>query len=248
MQLRSARAELHGDTRELVEIGALAEPEDRRAADGDERQAPLRGDGRLRERLRRRDIPRLERLLLRASPDDARVRRRPARGGSRTCAAPPRAASPRGRAARPRAGCRASRRPSRRRSAGRRTARRSAEPAARPRAASPAHARRSRSAVSPGVATTASSQSLRNDDDVAVRLRALGGRPDARDVLEAQVDDLALDRRHRLELLRLARLEHPLGDPVRERLERRLPPGAVAGRVDDDVSLLLAVGAIARSR
>src|SRR3954463_1100359 len=57
---------------------------------------------------------------------------------------------------------------------------------------------RSRIAVSPAVPPTAWSQSLRNDDDVTVRLRALGGRPHARDVLEAQVDDLALDRRHRL--------------------------------------------------
>src|SRR5436309_6819559 len=92
---------------------------------------------------------------------------------------------------------------------------------------------RSRIAVSPGVATTASSQSLRNDDDVAVRLRALGGRPHPRDLLEAQVDDLALDSRHRLELFRLAGLEHPVGDPVGERLECCLPPCAVTRCVDD---------------
>ena len=71
---------------------------------------------------------------------------------------------------------------------------------------------------------------------------------DAGDVLEAQVDDLALDRRHRLELLALARVAHLVGDPQGERLERRLPSGAVTRSVDDDVLLLLAVGAIVRSR
>src|SRR3954467_8482479 len=71
----------------------------------------------------------------------------------------------------------------------------------------------SRIAVSPGVATTASSQSLRNDDDVTVRLHAFGGRPDARDVLEAQVDDLALDRSHRLQPPPPPRLPPPGGDP-----------------------------------
>src|SRR5262249_46449316 len=72
---------------------------------------------------------------------------------------------------------------------------------------------RSASAVSPGVATTALSQSLRNDDDVAVRLHAFGSRPDAGDVLQVHVDDLALDRRHRLELLALAGFPHPIGNP-----------------------------------
>src|SRR5262249_33160663 len=103
---------------------------------------------------------------------------------------------------------------------------------------------RSPRAVSPGVATTALSQSLRNDDDVAVRLPALGGRSDSRDFLQTQVDDLALARRHRLEFLALARLAHLLCNAKGKRLERRLTPGAIARRVDDDVPLLLAVGAV----
>ena len=54
------------------------------------------------------------------------------------------------------------------------------------------------------------------------------------DVLQAQVDDLALDGRHRLELDRAAGLHDALGGAHGERVERRLAPVAVAGRVDDD--------------
>ena len=72
----------------------------------------------------------------------------------------------------------------------------------------------SRSAVSPGVATTAASQvehvSDGRDDDEAVRLGALARRLDAGDVLQPQVDDLALDRRHRIELDALAGRRHLL--------------------------------------
>src|SRR2546423_324945 len=44
----------------------------------------------------------------------------------------------------------------------------------------------SRSAVSPGVATTARSQSDRKDDDVAIRLRPLGRGLDALELLQLQ--------------------------------------------------------------
>ena len=120
---------------------------------------------------------------------------------------------------------------------GRRTARRSAQPAAHPRAASRAHARRSRSAVRPGVATTAREPvSVGKDDDVAIRLRALGrgrrrrrlpsgagGRPCARPPSSARAPPARPTRRTRS------------ATSIGERLERRLAPGAVAGRVDDDV-------------
>src|SRR5207245_368715 len=62
--------------------------------------------------------------------------------------------------------------------------------------------------------------------------------------LQPQVDDLPLDRGHRLELLGRAALAHALGDLVGERLER--PPAAlpVTVRVDHDVLLRLAVRAV----
>ena len=53
-----------------------ADPEDDRSARAHERQAPLGRGRRLRERLRDRDAGPVGRLLLGATPDDARVRRR----------------------------------------------------------------------------------------------------------------------------------------------------------------------------
>ena len=62
------------------------------------------------------------------------------------------------------------------------------------------------------------------------------------------MDDLPLDRRHRLELLPLARLANLVGHPQRESLESRLAPSAVAGGVDDDLLPLLSVRRASRSR
>ena len=49
------------------------------------------------------------------------------------------------------------------------------------------------------------------------------------------MDDLALDRGHRIELHRFAVLDGPLRRPHRERFQRRLPPRAISRRVDDDL-------------
>ena len=65
------------DVGDRFKVGARAEPEDGGAARADERQAPLDGRRRLRERLRERDAVHVDSLLLGAAPDDARVRRRP---------------------------------------------------------------------------------------------------------------------------------------------------------------------------
>ena len=115
-------------------LGPDARGSPRRPAD--ERQAPLRGDRRRRERLRQRDAeavraPAPRRGPTRPSRSAAPSARRKSHlrrfaSSSVTCAL---------RAARPRAGSRASRRPSRRRPPGRRSARRAAPPAARRRAA-----------------------------------------------------------------------------------------------------------------
>ena len=150
-------------------------------------------------------------LLLRPPPDDREVRElgRPAARGTGTSAAPPRAGSLRGRAARRRAGSRASRRPSRHpRSALRR--RRRARTA---RSASSSRTRRaaagSRSAVRPGVASTRGEPAVEDgrssprssvggaagkDDDEAVRLAALARRLDLGIVLQQLVHDLAARR------------------------------------------------------
>src|SRR5215211_7278028 len=94
---------------------------------------------------------------------------------------------------------------------------------------------RSRSAVSPGVATTASSQrrSLRllnrADDDKAVRLGALRRRLDVAELLQAHVHDLPLDCRHRLELDRLAVLDCAPGRAHSNRLEHRAASLPVVG-------------------
>src|SRR5688500_17611113 len=98
------------------------------------------------------------------------------------------------------------------------------------------------SAVSPGVATTAASQRSsrsdsevpREDHDEPIRLRPLARRLDLGIVLELLVDDLPLDRGHRLELDPLPRGRGLLGHSQRERVERGLAAVAVAGRVDHD--------------
>ena len=80
---------------------------------------------------------------------------------------------------------------------------------------------RSRSAVRPGVATTARSQSSsRGDDNEPVGLGALAARLDALEFLQAEVHDLPLDSRHRVELHRSARLQDAFRIPNREGLER----------------------------
>src|SRR5579884_4114508 len=99
-----------------------------------------------------------------------------------------------------------------------------------------------RSAVSPRSATTASSQlSSRLDDDVAVRLRALGERLDAVVVGEAQVHDLPLDRRHRLEFDPVEVSQRTLRAPHGKLLERLAAPLAVARGVHDDLLASVAV-------
>src|SRR5581483_5944317 len=123
-----------------------------------------------------------------------------------------------------------------------------------------------RSAVSPGVARTAESQSrsdssavadpwrgsggtgrfpqlvtsARDDDDVAVGLRALGASLDAGALLQREMHDLALDRRHRLEVGGLAARADLLRRAQRERLEGCTPPLAIPGCIDDDFLALLA--------
>src|SRR5436305_13007029 len=89
---------------------------------------------------------------------------------------------------------------------------------------------RSSIAVSPGVATTARSHSSAFwvDDDVAARLRALARGRHPGLVLQPQVDDLALDGAHRLELDPLARAGTVGGAP-RHRLARRGAAGPVGG-------------------
>ena len=108
-----------------------------RAALLDERQAPLRRDRRLRERLRDRDLVTVCCLALGAAPDDAQVRQlRPSSArGTRSCGARPRAASPRGPAATRRAGSPACRRRCRRRRSGPRSGARARGLRARRRAA-----------------------------------------------------------------------------------------------------------------
>ena len=106
--------------------------------------------GRLRERLRERDAVRVDRLLLRAAPDDARVRRRPP---LEEVALPPLRLEQRHlalRAARPRAGSRASRRPSRRRRSAPRTPRTTSTARSASSRSIACASASSRSAVSPG--------------------------------------------------------------------------------------------------
>ena len=74
-----------------------ADPEHDRTALAHERQAPLGGGRRLRQRLCHGNPGPVGLLLLGAAPDDTGVRRRRPLEERRTCAAPPRAARPRGR-------------------------------------------------------------------------------------------------------------------------------------------------------
>ena len=224
----SSAAELRRDRRDGGRVGARADPEHAAPPVADERQAPLRRDRRLRERLRH-----ARRRSARAAAPRRGPRRRAAFGssastvrGSRTCAAPPRAASPRGPGARPRAGSRASRRPSRRRRSGRRSRATSVE---RPQRVVEQHAPRlrrgrgSRSArASRGAASSQRLKQERDDDDSgsAPCPRSTSATP--ANVLQPHVDDLALDRRHRLELHRSPESTRLLRRAQRERLERRL--------------------------
>src|SRR5918994_3605155 len=94
-------------------------------------------------------------------------------------------------------------------------------------------------AVRPGVATSWSTQrrrssSLTRDDDESVGLDTLARGLHARKLLQPQVDDLALDRRHRLQL-GAPLLQRTLRGPNGHRLERGASPIAIAGRIDDDV-------------
>src|SRR5581483_6597282 len=101
----------------------------------------------------------------------------------------------------------------------------------------------SESAVSPGVATTARSQSSSGpDDDVAIRLLALAHRLDAAEALQALVHALPLERAHRRELDRAAVADGLLRGANGERLERAAAAVAVARSVDDDLLPLLAAG------
>src|SRR6266566_58625 len=98
---------------------------------------------------------------------------------------------------------------------------------------------RSRIEVKPGVARRTSSQrssrsSTRRDHDEPVRLGPLAGGHHAGIVLQPQVHDLPLNRGHRLELDALPRRDRTLGAPHRERVQRLLPPLAIARRIDDD--------------
>src|SRR6266508_661247 len=103
----------------------------------------------------------------------------------------------------------------------------------------------SETTVSPGASTSAASQrssrSLRNllDDDVAVRLGAFAGRLHVLPLLEIDVDDLALDGRHRLERDVLARRACFAGSTIGELLQRGSPAVAVAGCIHDHALAVL---------
>src|SRR5215471_16551288 len=88
----------------------------------------------------------------------------------------------------------------------------------------------SRIAVRPGISTSRSSQrSIRVDDDVAVGLLALAPRAHTRLVLEPDVHDPPLDRRHRLQLDRVAGGLRLIGAADGQRFQRLPPPRAVPG-------------------
>ena len=132
-RLGELAADLLRDACHAVRLRARPDPEHDGAALRDERQAPLRRDGRRRERLRDRDLVTVCCLLLGAAPDDVQVRElvRPPLEEVAPSGARPRAASPRARAARRRAGCPACRRRSRRRRSARRRPRTSSSPGQR---------------------------------------------------------------------------------------------------------------------
>ena len=182
-------------------LGRLADPEHDRSSWADERQAPLGGDRRRRERLRDRDAGPVGLLLLGAAPDDPGVRRRPA---LEEVALP---------ALRLEQHELVPRQRERERDARRAAARadvddRALEPAQqldRPQRVLEQDARarpRGESAVSPGVATTARSQSSSEPDR---RRRSDAARPPrspshAVVVLQPLVHEPALGGAHRLEL------------------------------------------------
>src|SRR5919198_3968076 len=100
--------------------------------------------------------------------------------------------------------------------------------------------------VSPGVATTASSQrssrgSLRGDDDVAIGLRALAACGHTREVLQPFVYDFPLHGGHRLELDRASRRDRALRAPHGKRVEAGLAPRPVPGGVHHNWLPLVAV-------
>ena len=122
-----------------------------------------------------------------------------------------------------------------------------------PRSASSSKTRRaswgSCSAVSPGVETTAASQRSRGQSSARRgKIRRSGWAPsprsrlDLRIFLQVLVNDLALDRGHRLELDRLAG-RGGRSAALGERVERRRAAFAVAGRVDHDGYALLVAAA-----
>src|ERR687896_390075 len=82
------------------------------------------------------------------------------------------------------------------------------------------------------------------DDDEAVRLGAFARRLDPVELLQPQVHDLALDGGHRLELDRLVPRQRLLRGAQRKGLERRPPPRAVTGRVDDNFLPILRMAAV----
>src|SRR5262249_10710056 len=91
-------------------------------------------------------------------------------------------------------------------------------------------------AVSPGVATTARSQSSSElDDDVAIGLLAFAHRAHALVVLQPLVDEPALRGAHRLELDARALAQRLLGAADGDGFERPAAAVAVAGGVDHDV-------------
>ena len=128
--------ELPGHMRDRRVVGGRPDPEHRPRRPPHEWETPLRRHGRGRERLGDGDAEHVVRLAPRLGP-----RRRGGSAappstvrGTRSCAAPLRAASPRAPAARPRAGSRACRRHCRRRRSGRRSAARARARRGRPRA------------------------------------------------------------------------------------------------------------------
>src|ERR671924_1680399 len=73
----------------------------------------------------------------------------------------------------------------------------------------------------------------REDDDEAIGLGPLARRLNAVGVLELEMDDLPLDRGHRLERNALAAAKHIIGRPPRHGAERGLPASSIPGCVDD---------------
>ena len=236
MGFRLAAADVRGDPGDRFDIGRLADEQHNCAARPHEREAPLGGDGRRRQRL----APRPRRPSPRPAP--RRGHRGPARSaaptarGIGTYAAAHRAGRPRGPAARARAGCRAHRLRSRRPPPDR-----PVRPGAATRAGNRRRARaapRQGHGVRSGRASsrTACSQSVSGwaDDDIPVRLVALALRLDAGRAFQVQVHDLPLRRAHRLEADGLARLQRLRGGAIGEIDETCFAPIAITGGVHRD--------------